>query len=185
MRWLYLFTCLLSVSLLGCSAEYYARRAARREQRLAERQQRAYAAQQQRMMELCGHPQRTFERGHNAGLARQPMDTSWVTQCPYELQQQLVNAYLTGYQQGAATTPTQVVVQAPQPAVVYDHGYAGGYAPGVTPCTFSSDCGPEMSCRQWRNMGQVCMGFGGTGSPCWFSSDCLSSSCDLSARICN
>lgn len=182
--WLGLLSCLVTLSLLGCSPEYYARRAARREQRLAERQQRAHAAQQQRVMELCGSPQRTFERGHNAGLARQPMDTSWVAQCPYQLQQEQANAYLAGYQQGAATAPAQVVMQAPvQPTIVYGGGHGGGY--GVTPCTFSSDCGPEMSCRQWRDMGQVCMGFGGAGSPCWFSSDCLSGSCDLSARLCN
>jgi hypothetical protein len=186
-RWIWLVSCLMTLSLVGC-ADYYARRAARREQRLALREQQRYQAEQQRyqaeqqrLMEMCGDPQRTFERGHNAGLSRQPMDTSWVAQCPPHVQQQQGQAYVAGYQQGASIAPAPVVMQAPRPQPVIVMG-GGGYAGGVVSCRFSSDCGPQMSCRQWNNMGQVCMGFGGSGSPCWFSSDCLSGSCD--ARVC-
>jgi hypothetical protein len=176
-RFIGLFTLLMTVSsLVGCSAEYYARRAALREQRIAARQQQ-HVAQQQRMMELCD-PQRAFERGHNAGLARRPLDTSWVPQCPPQQQQQTGTAYMTGYQQGAAIAPAQqVVVARPQPVIVAGGGY--GYGGGAVSCRFSSDCGgSDMSCRPWGNMGSVCMGYGGPGSPCWFGSDCLSGSCD-------
>lgn len=176
-RWLWLLSCLLTVSLLGCSAEYYARRAERREQRIAARE----ARRQAQVMAVCGDAQGAFERGHNAGMARQAMDTSWVAQCPYQFQQQQANAYLAGYQQGAARAPAHVVVPAPYPQGVAIYGGGGG---GFTSCRFSSDCGPSRSCRQWGNAGSVCMGFGGPGDPCWFSSDCVSGSCDLSARLC-
>jgi hypothetical protein len=175
LRWFLLVSCAATVLLSGCSAEYYARRAALREQRLAERAQRRYAAEQQRMMEMCGYPQRAYERGHNAGLARQPMDTSWVAQCPYELQQQLGAAYVTGYQEGASRAPAQVVMAAPPPHAVV---VGGGYVPGVVACRFSSDCGASMNCRPWGNAGSVCMGYGGSGSPCWFGSDCVFGWCD-------
>ena len=61
-----------------------------------------------------------------------------------------------------------------------------GAEPGVVSCTFSSDCGPQMSCRQWGGMGNVCMGFGVSGDPCWFGSDCNSGWCDGTgqARTC-
>lgn len=183
-RLLWLLTCLLSVSLAGCSAEYYARRAALREQRIAMREQQRHARAQQQMMQTCD-PQRAFERGHNAGLSRQPMDTSFVAQCPYQMQQQTGTAYMQGYQQGAAIAPQVVMAPRPSPVIVMGGGYAGvGYG-GMSQCTFSSDCGSDMHCRRWGNQGNVCMGYGGSGAPCWFGSDCLSGWCDgTGARVC-
>jgi hypothetical protein len=46
-------------------------------------------------------------------------------------------------------------------------------AAATVPCRFETDCGEGMSCRQWGQYGNVCMGFGGSGDPCWFDGDCL------------
>lgn len=178
------FTLLVS----GCSAEYYARRQARREQRLAlreQRQQQRLAEQQQRNYARCSNPQTAYERGHNDGLQRHNMDTGWVAECPPEFQQQQYQAYNDGYQQGIQYAGQQVVVAGP--AVGGQVYVSGGATPMVTSCRFSSDCGHSMHCRNWGGMGQVCMGYGGSGAPCWFGSDCVSGWCDGgtgSARTC-
>lgn len=178
-RVFWLLACLIPLALVGCTPEYYARRAARREQRL---QQRALQ-EQQHINQMCGDGQYAFELGHNAGLSRQPMDTAWIARCPYQLQAQQRNAYMSGYQQGASYAPQQVVMAAPTTTAVVI-GTGNAYA-GLASCTFSSDCGPQMNCRQWGGAGSVCMGFGGSGAPCWFGSDCLSGWCDgTSARVC-
>lgn len=179
---------LLSFTLLisGCSVEYYARRQARREQRIAIREQRVAARQAQRQQQnwaRCSNQQQAFERGHNDGLGRRAMDSSWVGNCPPELQQQQYQAYTAGYQQGIDRAGTQVVVAGyggahPQQVVL-------GGGQGVVSCTFSSDCGPDMHCRQWGDMGNVCMGYGMSGDPCWFGSDCQSGWCDgMGAKTC-
>ncbi|MBX3276199.1 MAG: hypothetical protein KF729_38455 [Sandaracinaceae bacterium] len=165
-------------TLTACSAEYYSRRRAIREQRVAERDMRRAERDQQRIMERCGNAQRAYERGFNEGLQRRAMDTRWVGECPPVYQAQQQQAYVAGYQQGIDRAGTQIVVAAPA-------GYGGVVAsPGVASCRFSSDCGADMHCRAWGNMGNVCMGYGGPGSPCWFSSDCLSGRCEGGSRTC-
>lgn len=177
-----LLTLLVTLAFCGCSAEYYARRQERREQRLALRQERIAARQaqeQQRNYVRCSNPQLALERGHNDGLSRRPMDSSWVAQCPPQFQQQQYAAYSSGYQQGIDRAGTQVVVA---PGFGGPGGIVVGTHAGVEGCTFSSDCGSQMSCRQWGDMGNVCMGFGSSGAPCWFGSDCLSGWCDGGGR---
>ena len=126
--------------------------------------------------------QGAYERGHNDGLGRNQMDTSFITRCPAELQQQQYQAYNHGYQEGIQHAP-QVQVRYTQPtAQVYVVGQ-----PLVTSCTFSSDCGASMHCRSWGGQGNVCMGYGSTGAPCWFGSDCASGWCNggtANARTC-
>lgn len=178
-RRLFVAALAFTVFATGCSAQYYARRQQRREERLAlreQRQQQRLAEQQQRNYARCSNPQTAYERGHNDGMQRHNMDTGWVAECPPEFQQQQYASYNQGYQQGiqyAPQQPTQVVVAG---------GTVGGqvYAnPGVVSCRFSSDCGgSDMHCRNWGGMGQICMGYGGTGAPCWFGSDCTSGWCN-------
>lgn len=129
------------------------------------------------MYARCSNTQWAYERGHNDGIGRDDMDTRWIARCPAELQQQQYQAYNQGYQEGVQHAP-QVEVRyraQPQPrgAAIIVVGQ-----PAVTSCTFSSDCGDSMSCRNWGGAGQVCMGYGGSGAPCWFGSDCVSGWCD-------
>ncbi len=179
----------------GCSAEYHARRQARYEERLRlreEQRQQRLVIRQQRMAQRCANMQGAYERGHNDGLRRREMDSSWVSQCPPEYQQEQFQWYQQGYQAGIQNAP-QVQVQYTRPAVsgqVYVGVQPAGVpavGPAVTPCTFSSDCGQSMNCRNWGGQGQICMGFGSSGAPCWFGSDCVSGWCDggsANARTC-
>lgn len=86
--------------------------------------------------------------------------------------QDITEAYLAGYQAGIDKAPAVVVGSTSRTNVSY------GAAAGVESCTFSSDCGEDMSCRSWQGS-NVCMGYGGHGAPCWFGSDCLSGSCRM------
>ena len=175
-----LFALALVVLSTGCSAEYYARRQARREQRLAERAARRDAQLAQQEDEAwcrCTSTQVAFEQGNNDGLGHHAMDSSWIAQCPPEYQAQQYQAYNSGYQQGSSYAGQQVVVVGPR-ATSGGQVYVSSTAGGVS-CRFSSDCGgSSMSCRSWGGGGNVCMGNGYSGAPCWFGSDCLSGWCD-------
>ncbi len=173
---------LLVVTLFatGCGAEYYARRQARRDERMMLREQRRQAQLQRRQEEnfaRCANDQMAFERGHNDGLRRHSMDSGWVAECPPQFQPAQYQAYQAGYQQGIQYADTQVVVAGPT-VTAGGQVVVGGGTPGLVACTFSSDCGDSMHCRQWGGVGNVCMGYGGSGAPCWFGSDCLSGWCD-------
>lgn len=141
-------------------------------------------AREARLHQLCRDPRAAYEKGHNEGLERRPLDSMWIDQyCVPHNRDQQRKAYTDGYQTGIQYAPAQVNV-----------AYAGGQrgAQPVMPvgappqavmpvgqaCRFSSDCAQGQSCRRDRAGAEVCMGFGQAGSACWFSSDCLSQRCD-------
>ena len=115
---------LLSASL-GCSADYYARRQAAREQRLALREHRRAqraAHRQAEALARCADPQHAFDRGHDDGLRRQPMNRAWIRECPAHDQAQRAAASDQGYQQGF----DRAAVYAARPGGVVG-GHAGGW----------------------------------------------------------
>jgi len=137
-----------------------------------------YALTQQHYQQLCTDRQFAYETGFNNGIKRQRLDTSWANEkCSPHLAADARDSYLQGYNEGIERAPA---------AVVNVRTSGVGYAPER--CTFSSDCGEDMSCRHWGGHGQVCMGYGGHNAPCTFSSDCLSETCrsraGFAGRVC-
>jgi hypothetical protein len=133
------------------------------------------AAEARRIEQMCADPNFAYETGHNDGLARKRLDTSWAMRCAPDYAQQARTSYQNGYAGGIEHAPI----------VVRGVGGGGGryYSSGET-CRFSSDCGDDRSCRPDASGTKVCMGGGYAGDPCWFSSDCVSDSCDVSAKTC-
>lgn len=127
-----------------------------------------YALSQRHYQNLCSDRQYAYESGFNAGVNRERLDTSWAREkCAPQVADDARDSYLQGYNEGIARAPAAVVNVNSTARADY----------GAESCTFSSDCGDDMSCRHWGNAGRVCMGYGGRGAPCVFSSDCLSESC--------
>lgn len=123
---------------------------------------------------MCSDPNFAYETGHNVGLQRKRLDTSWVdTTCVPEARMQVRQSYQAGYQSGIEHAP--IVVRGAGTTIVRG---------SAETCRFDSDCGEDRSCRPDNYGTKVCMGGGYAGDPCWFSSDCMSDSCDVSAKQC-
>jgi hypothetical protein len=117
---------------------------------------------------MCADPNTAYEAGYNSGAKRNRLDTSWVTTCAPQVQQQTRQAYQTGYNNGVASAPAVI--------------HTGVVVTAQSTCRFSSDCADGQSCRADASGTEVCMGGGYAGDACWFSSDCVSGSCD--AKVC-
>lgn len=139
----------------------------------------AEEANQQRVARMCNDANYAYESGHNDGMRRRPLDTSWVdTSCMPHNATQIRDSYQAGYNTGIQNAPI----------VVEGRGFGGTRtsrrAASAPECTFSSDCGEGQSCRADITGTNVCMGYGYAGDACWFGSDCVSGSCNSAERAC-
>jgi hypothetical protein len=122
-----------------------------------------------RIQRMCLDPNAAYEAGHNQGLQRGRLDTTWVdSHCAPERANSIRTAYHEGYNAGIANAPIMV-------KQTHSHSVSST----SESCRFSSDCGEGQTCRS-----NQCMGNGWRGDACWFSSDCNSNNCDGSTRTC-
>lgn len=128
-----------------------------------QRRRNEYDARYAQAVQLCGHPELSFQTGYNAGYGGQPMDAEWSNLCIEAARSEAVAAYQKGFLQGAQNAPVRVVhtVRSARPTAA------------AAECTFDSDCGRG----DWHCRDHACMGYGDVGDRCVFNEDCANDHC--------